>query len=481
MVKLNTCIYSYSRLFCYICITYLIILALSFQSNWYSAIQTYPTISNSGPTVHDSNLKVEVISRGLEFPTTMAFLGPNDILVLEKNEGTVKRIVNGQILDKPLLDVNVATSIERGMLGIAVAKNENDDINKPPYVFLYFTESEKEDGEDLSSEQNAPLGNRLYRYELVNDKLVNPKLLLDLPVTERAVHNGGVISVGPDNNIYLLAGSGAEDDKDNPESSDTKASNIGQGLDPNGRGGILRITQDGKMVGGKGILGDEHPLDMYYAYGIRNGFGMDFDPVSRNLWDTENGPRSGDEINLIEPGFNGGWKQVNGLASDDEEFDPGSLVTFNGKGKYSDPEFSWSKSVGPTALKFLPSDKLGAQYQNDIFVGDFNNGNIYHFDLDKNRKQLILLGSLEDKKADNIEELRGVIFGENFGGITDLKVGPDGHLYVLSLYQGGDNCEGSENEDCIPYSSGVGGLSLEYHLNDEISPRASEYRKRRRV
>jgi hypothetical protein len=109
----------------------------------------------------------------------------------------------------------------------------------------------------------------------------------------------------------------------------------------------------------------------------------------------------------------------------------------------------------------LPSDKLG--------VGDFNNGNIYHFDLDKNRKQLHLLGSPEDKKTDNIEEFRGVIFGESFGGITDVEVGPDGYLYVLSLYQGGDNCEGSEDEDCIPYSSGVGGLSLEYLLNNEIS------------
>ena len=65
----------------------------------------------------------------------------------------------------------------------------------------------------------------------------------------------------------------------------------------------------------EGILGEEHPLNMYYAYGIRNSFGLDFDPVTGNLQDTENGPHFGDEINLVEPGFNSGWKKVQGIWS----------------------------------------------------------------------------------------------------------------------------------------------------------------------
>ena len=90
----------------------------------------------------------------------------------------------------------------------------------------------------------------------------------------------------------------------------TKAQNYRDGPDPDGRSGILRMTQNGQLVNGTGILGDEHPLDMYYAYGIRNSFGMDFDPVTGKLWDTENGPNYGDEINLVEPGFNSGWQEV---------------------------------------------------------------------------------------------------------------------------------------------------------------------------
>ena len=71
----------------------------------------------------DQNLIVEKITDGLDIPTSMAFLGPDDILVTEKETGIVKRILNGQILDEPVLDVAVANSIERGLLGIAISKN----------------------------------------------------------------------------------------------------------------------------------------------------------------------------------------------------------------------------------------------------------------------------------------------------------------------------------------------------------------------
>jgi aldose sugar dehydrogenase len=77
------------------------------------------------PIVNDPNLKVEQVFKGLRFPTKMAFLGPDDILVLEKDNGTVQRIVNGKMLPEPVLDVNVANKFERGLLGIAVAKHHN--------------------------------------------------------------------------------------------------------------------------------------------------------------------------------------------------------------------------------------------------------------------------------------------------------------------------------------------------------------------
>jgi glucose/arabinose dehydrogenase len=383
----------------------------------------------------DSNLRVEEVASGLELPTTMAFLGPGDILVLEKEKGTVQRIVDGQIQPEPLLDVNVAGAIERCMCGIAISR----DIPGHTYVFLYYTEAETADREDMT-DGKAPLGNRLYRYELINNKLVNPKLLLDLPANPGPRHNGGKVIIGPDNNLYITIGD--IDGSFKEEDTETQAQNYPNGVEPDGRSGILRITQDGSLVPNGAVIGDELPLNLYYAYGLRNSFGIDFDPVTGNLWDTENGPGNSDEINLVLPGFNSGWQQAMGLAADEEAndvFDPDNLVDFDGKGTYSDPELVWRNTAGPTAVVFLHSDRLGPQYQNDMFVGDVHNGRLYHFKLNEERTDLILPESLATDRIIETPQDPGlgeITFGEGFGGITDLEVGPDGYLYLVSIGQG---------------------------------------------
>ena len=88
-----------------------------------------------------------------------------------------------------------------------------------------------------------------------------------------------------------------------------------------------------------------------------------------------------------------------------------------------------------TALKFLKSDKLGKQYENDIFVSDINNGNIYHFNLNDTRTGLILNGSLVDKVANTLDERNKMVFATGFAGISDMEVGPDGHLYLLTFHK----------------------------------------------
>jgi glucose/arabinose dehydrogenase len=365
------------------------------------------------------------------------------MLVLEKEKGTVIRIVNGTALAEPLLDVNVATEQERCMCGIAVSKY----IPGHTYVFLYYTESEFADAEDIS-ERKDPLGNRLYRYELVNDKLVNPKLILDLPAVPGPRHNGGAITIGPDNNLYIPIGD--VDGSFNPKGQyvRTMTQNYQNSTIIDGRSGILKVDLDGKPKG-QGPLGDEHPLNYYYAYGIRNSFGIDFDPLTGNLWDTENGPAYGDEINLVRPGFNSGYTPVQGIwshgvnprsnISEWKIFSPNSdaFVSFSGRGNYSTPEFTWADTIGVTAIKFLHSDKLGEQYKGDMFVGSIVTGNIYHFDLTEDRTELVLKGELKDKIAETDETgAEGIIFGEDFAGISDLEMGPDGYLYVVSLGQG---------------------------------------------
>jgi glucose/arabinose dehydrogenase len=413
---------------------------------------TIGTSAAGDPVVTDPRLEVELVYEGLEYPTNMAFLASNDILVLEKNKGTVQRIIDGQILEQPVLDVAVANENERGLLGLAISKNTDNRT----FVYTYFTESGNgSDGSDHCPEivtcnlANDSNGNRLYKYQLIGGKLLHPKLLLDMPSKPGSDHIGGAISIRPYNNSIndSTTNSSVNTNYENAENGSiylitgdnsllwSETANIMQGINADGRGGILRVNQNGSALKGGEILGSTFPLNLYYAYGIRNGFGIDFDPVTGNLWDTENGPNFGDEINLVRPGFNSGWLRMQGMSSENSKSEIESLNSFEGKGKYSDPEFAWDLPVGLTSIRFFDSDKFGELYENDLFVADIHKGNIYHFDLDEQRTGLELKGALADKVANTTEEGAELVFAQGFNGITDLEVGPDGYLYILAFHE----------------------------------------------
>jgi aldose sugar dehydrogenase len=398
------------------------------------------------PALSDRNLKIETVATGFAFPTAIAFLGNNEILLLEKNTGNVFRIVNGNISNL-VVRLNVSIEDERGLLGIAISRNDKSKQDNP-FVFLYFTSCSQV---KTVSNNSQDCGNYIYRYELDTEKniLVDPRLILELPFLPGPSHNGGVIEIDDEDNIFVTIGDLQPSAfNKNQTGFDTMAQNILNGTAPDGRAGIIRLTQDGKPVD-NGILGDDFPLNLYYAYGVRNSFGLGFDHISGNLWDTENGPRFGDEINLVEPGLNSGWEKIQGIwklnqtknknVTYDQSDENIKLVDFDGKGKYSAPEFVWEKSIGPTALTFLASDKLGAEYKNDIFVGSVERGIIYHFPLTEDRKSLSLTGDLADLVFNKKDNASQIIFGQNFGIITDLEVGPNGYLYVVSGNRGTDD------------------------------------------
>jgi aldose sugar dehydrogenase len=413
-----------------------------------------------GPTILDSNLTVQQIFEGLRYPTSIEFLGPTDILVTEKDAGTVRRIINGIELKQPLLNVSVATSSHRGMLAMAIAPHlssatadlnpdsnhnyNNHNYNSTTtnaYVFLYYTQAQTNTGDDIE-QGKKPLGNRLYRYQLNNNdnKLVNPKLLLDLPASPGAIGNGGKIVVGPDNIIYLTIGNVGIN------GHNTQAQNIQNGSEPDGTSGILRVNQDGKPIV-PDILGNKFPLSLYYSYGIWNSFGLAFDPMTGNLWDTQIGLPYGDEINLVNPGFNSGYNKIDGVWLRGYGIDqstekhriapahPTDLANFAGKGKYHLPQFTWFTKVVPTGLAFLNSDSIGNIYRNDMFVGDVKNGNIYHFKLNAYRTGLLLPpGPIADGIANTNDSINQILFGIGFGAITDIKVNPyDGYMYILTF------------------------------------------------
>ena len=402
-----------------ISLTILAVLTVTiFSSLTLNMIHTAIAQQQEQPIINDPNLQAEIFVEGLSFPTSMAFIDNNNILILEKEEGTVRLILNGILQEQPVLKVDVNSNNERGLLGIAIMNN---------MVFLYYTESSSSSS---SSEDNESLRNKVYKYQWNEEEkiLVNPKLILDLPAIPGPNHDGGKLTIGPDNYLYAVIGD---------LNHDGKLQNIVDGPQPDDTGVIFRVNpEDGSPAPDNPFANNED--NRYYAYGIRNSFGIDFDPVTGKLWDTENGPQYGDEINLVEPGFNSGWKQVMGpISKSNVNLD--ELVNFPGS-KYADPVFSWLPSIGITDIEFLNSSKLGEKYSNNIFVGDIGaqtDGYLYYFQVNEDRTGIKFDSNsqieLTDLIADNEEEMSAIALGTAFGGITDIETGPEGFLYILTV------------------------------------------------
>jgi glucose/arabinose dehydrogenase len=365
------------------------------------------------PTLSDPNIRVEKVIAGLESPTSMAFLDNDDIIITQKDNGRVRLVSNGVLQPQPILQVPVLNNSERGLLGVAIANTTTDSSTKT--VFLYYTE---------------PVGdqarNRIYRYEWngVNNSLTGGRLILDLPGEPGPNHNGGKMQIGPDGMLYAVKGD---------LNRDGILQNVRDGPPPDDTSVILRVDYNGNGVGNVlSAMGVD--LSKYYAYGIRNSFGFDFDPLTGVLWDVEDGPTDYDEINIVLPGFNSGWQKVMGPLGI-EGITAEDLVLFQGS-HYADPVFSWLRSEGVTDMEIFNSTSLGEEYAYNMFVGDINNGNLYFFTINGNRSGLDLGGipGLEDFVANNSEELNAVTLGRGFsGGITDIQTGPDGYLYILTF------------------------------------------------
>jgi glucose/arabinose dehydrogenase len=468
------------------------------------------------PILKDTHLKVELVVDGLSVPTGMLFLDKNNILVLQRYTSgfplggltTVNLVTNGSIRSEPVLTVptglcdiensteNCNAFNERGLLGISARKiNLNDpSIAGNLDVYLYYTEV------TLNGEA---LGNRVYRYLWDGNNLVHPKLVLDLPALPSQSNVGGKVIVGPDDYLYAVIGDVTSSNKTIPIHEDPvhlkqifccptghrgQLQNIISGAASDNTSVILRVNPnnglpapdnpfnsftgtdnkdevDNKIGNANANLARDQAktdynaslLSRYYAYGIRNSFGIAFDPITGNLWDTENGVDKYDEINLVEPGFNSGWAKVmgpinriNGTEVDVNAYGlytwkglkmnatvnvtANDLVNFPGS-KYSDPEFSWKEAIGVTALGFLNSSKLGEKYRDNLFVGDYAYGNLYFFNLNKNRDGIEFdknQTGLSDVVADNANERSKAVIGTGFDIITDIQTGPDGYLYIVS-------------------------------------------------
>ena len=479
--------------------------------------------AQAGPFVTDPNLSVGALITNLTTPIGIAFPALNQYFFIEKNTGKVMYLANGSLTT--VLDLAVNNASERGLLGIAL----DPSFSSNHFVYLYWTaqapapppenpffptETEGSNTPQLGADTDdilaVPLlGNRVDRFiwngaaltwdrnlirlrSFQNDGAPVPPNQGDEAQPPLGNHDGGVIRFGPDGKLYIIIGdNGRRGQLQNLPSGPTETG-LGPTVPDDQFGGpqpdnahftgvVIRLNSDGTtptdnpfFAAGAGIGGEVGAnIQKIYAYGVRNSFGMAFDPLSGNLWDQQNGDDSFDELNLITAGQNGGWVQIMGPISRLAEFKqiettltpvalqqlrwpPSRIADSQAEAlsrlfmlpgaHYSDPKFSWKFAVAPAGIGFQSSTALGAQYLGDLFVGLSTptpaGGPLFRFKLDQSRTNFVFNDSrLADGVADNLAkrdltESESLLFGQNFGIVTEIRTGPNGNLFVVSLSNG---------------------------------------------
>ncbi len=268
-------------------------------------------------------------------PVGFTFTPNGRIVYLERDTGRV-RLLNPRTGHDRILYrfTGVNAEGERGALGVAL----HPDWPQRPFVYVYVSRAPG----------SAPLRNQLVRLRLAHGRLRGARVLLNSPIVQTN-HNGGRILFGPDRRLYLVIGDGGADPGTAQDAGDV-------------RGKILRLKPDGSVPASNPIAGN--PL---WSFGHRNSIGMAFDPVSGNLWETENGPECNDEINLIAKGGNFAW----GPSENCSGASPGDTNQDGPDPKHL-PETWFSPTIAITGIAFCDGCGLGAAFEGDLIFGCAN-------------------------------------------------------------------------------------------------------------
>ena len=313
-----------------------------------------------------------MIATNLEIPWALAFAEDGRLFVTER-PGRLRIIEDGRLLDEPAVTLpNVFTDGEAGLLGVAL----DPDFAKNRFVYLFYTATRA--GRD-------PV-NRIVRFFEANNTLVDAVTILD-DIPASRLHDGGRIRFGADGYLYATTGDALDP---------TSAQDLGLLT-----GKILRIARDGTTPG------DNPFASQVYSYGHRNPQGIDWHPMSSDLWATEHGQVGNDEINRIEPGANYGWPTIEGVET------MAGMRT---------PVLFFTPSVAPSGASFY-TGTMFPSFRNDLFVATLRGSHLHR----------VTFSQTDPRVVTSHERL----VEDRFGRLRDVVTGPDGALYFCTSNRDG--------------------------------------------
>jgi len=346
-------------------------------------------------TAEVPRIRVVPVATGLSHPWGMAFRSNGDILLTERDKGTLRVVRNGQLLDRDIPGVPevFAESDRAGLMDVAVHP-ENDRV-----VYLTYSKSIVQDGQEGVTVALA-------RGRLDAGALTEVRDIFVAEGLDRGIAASRLIW-GPDNSLYMTVG-GSYVFADTGSYAQEPTTHFGK---------LVRLNDDGAAASDNPFIGDDKYLPEIFSLGHRNQLGLAWHPETGELWATENGPQGGDEANIIRGGANYGWP----LASYSREYSGVRVSETPWRPEFEDAAIVWWPSIGPSGLTFYTGSHFPA-WQGNLMVGSMMEGRMPrtgHID------RIVFNRRGEEIRRESIlTELRQ--------RVRDVRQGPDGYLYVLT-------------------------------------------------
>jgi glucose/arabinose dehydrogenase len=324
---------------------------------------------------------VEVVG-GLEHPWALAFL-PNGRMLVTERPGRLRLVVDGQLVPEPVAGVPEVFARGQGGLLDVIA---DPDFARNGSIYLSYAH---DDGSGRTT--------RVLRGRLEGAALTESEVIFEgLPRTGGSNHFGSRLAFGPDGMLYVTMG-----ERQDPDRAQDLAQHPGK---------LMRIAPDGSIPPDNPFVGRADARPEIWSYGHRNPQGLAVRPETGQVWLHEHGPRGGDEVNLIRAGANYGWPVItHGRAYSGLPIGEGSE-----KPGMEQPVHYWVPSIAPSGMAFYVGDAF-PEWRGDLLVGALRSELLARLELD----------------GDRIVAEERMLQGE-LGRIRDVRVGPDGLVYLLT-------------------------------------------------